>query len=248
MNLVEVDPDSAIYRITAARYFLNDIRDRCLTLTRINGKEWADPTENPLLVTPFKATGGEDLTLRSLTTNFFGSCWSARPLGTEDDWDGFAHGEPGIRIQSTPRKLLSGFWLSGEDPLASLKYWIGKVIYQGLEEIDAHFEDPDWQKHLDTTNAVLVRTVLRLRANWKNEQEVRFVFDRLGSAWDVRHAKLLPEQEDAPRISLPFDWSEAVVDLYAGPTLQNKELREIRTALSKCKVEGISGEGSEPVH
>ena len=236
MNFLDVDPDADIYRITNARYFLEDVRMDRFTLIRINSAQWGDPNENPLLNATFKTAAGEDLTLGVLTRDFFASCWSLRALGKPEDWEAFAHGEPGIRIQTTPRKLSNGFLHQASDTFASLKHWMGRVHYLPLDMIDEHFDDPNWAKHLDSSNETLVRSVLKLRQNWKTEEEVRLVFDRMqNDAWSDEHASLHPSNSAATRLSLPFDWSQTGVKLYGGPDLHEKQLAQIRTSLHRQK-------------
>lgn len=234
MNFLDVDPDADICRITSARYFMEDVRTDRFTLIRVNGAQWGDPIENPLLNATYKTDTGEDLTLGGLTRDFFASCWSLRALGRPEDWEAFAHGEPGIRILTTPRKLSNGFLYQDSDTFASLKPWMGRVQYLPIDVIDEHFDDVDWTKHLDSSNETLVRSVLKLRKNWKTEEEVRFVFDRMqNDAWSDEHATLHSSNGAADRSSLPFDWSQAGVKLYGGPGLDEKELAQIRTGLHR---------------
>ena len=82
----------------------------------------------------------------------------------------------------------------------------------------------------------LVRSVLKLRQNWKTEEEVRLVFDRMqNDAWSDEHASLHPSNSAATRLSLPFDWSQTGVKLYGGPDLHEKQLAQIRTSLHRQK-------------
>lgn len=236
MNFLDVDPDADIYRITNARYFLEDVCTNRFTLIRITGAQWGDPNENPLLNATYKTDAGEDLTLGALTRDFFASCWSLRALGKPEDWEAFAHGDPGIRVQTTPRKLSKGFLHQASDTFASLKYWMGRVQYLPLDAIDEHFEDPNWAKHLDPSNETLVRSVLKVRQNWKTEEEVRLVFDRMqNDGWSNEHALLQPSNGAATRLSLPFDWSQASVKLYGGPDLHESQLAQIRRKIQRRK-------------
>lgn len=235
MNYIEVDADATIYRITPAKYLLADIDEGRLTMTRISRSDWGDPTENPLLAAEYETTGGESLTLKSLTENMFGSCWSLRPLGTPEDWEDFSHGAFGIRICSTPRRLLQGFNAAPVDAHGALKRWIGRVNYEPIESIQVHFDDPNWEKHLDTSNRRLIETVLRLRSHWKDEREVRLVYDRLGDDWDTRHAELRPSPADAPRVAITFDWAGVIAGFFPGPGLSPTVLGDLRKAHNRTK-------------
>ncbi len=91
-------------------------------------------------------------------------------------------------------------------------------------------------KHLDTSNESLVRSVLMLRQNWKTEEEVRLVFDRMqNDVWSDEHASLQPSNSAATRLSLPFDWSQAGVKLYKGPSLDEKQFTQIRKSLHRSR-------------
>lgn len=220
LNCLDVDLDTPIFRITAAEFLLKDQEEGRLTLTRIDRAQWFDPTENGLLVAEYETEQGEDLSLAELTRHMFGSCWSLRRLGRDEDWEAFAHERPGIRIESTPRKLLAGLISGTRDPLAALKFWVGKINYLSDDDRHAFFDDPDWIRHLDTSNRRVIETVLRVRSHWKDESEVRLVVDRLGDALVDSFSVLVPQQSGAPRTAIRFDWTDVVTGLYPGPTLK----------------------------
>jgi hypothetical protein len=223
LNCLDVDLDTPIFRITAAEYLLKDQQEGRLTLTRIDRAQWFDPTENGLLVAEYKTEQGEALSLAELTRNMFGSCWSLRRLGKDEDWEAFAHERPGIRIESTPRRLLGGLKSGTCDLLAALKFWVGKINYLSDDDRHAFFDDPDWTRHLDTSNRRLIETVLRVRSHWKDESEVRLVVDRLKDDIDDYSSVLVPPEAGAPRTAIRFDWTDVVTGLYAGPTLKEAD-------------------------
>jgi hypothetical protein len=230
LNCLDVGLDTPIYRITATEFLLKDRRDDCLTLTRIDRAQWFDPTENGLLIAQYKTEQDEDLSLAGLTKHCFGSCWSLRPLGTEEDWEAFAHEKPGIRIQSTPRKILGGLVEGTRDPHSKLKYWMGKVIYLTDDERHAFFDDPDWIRHLDFTNRRIIETVLRVRSRWKGENEIRLVVDRMTDSTEDPYSKLVPIEKGAPRVAVRFEWTDVVTGLLPGPTLKDSDLAALRDA------------------
>lgn len=222
-NCLDVDLNTPIFQITAAEFLLKDQQVVRLTLTRIDRTQWFDPTENGLLVAEYKTEQGEDLSLADLTRHMFGSCWSMRRLGKDEDWEAFAHGRPGIRIESTPRKLLGGLISGTCDPLAALKFWMGKINYLSDDDRHAFFDDPDWIRHLDTSNRRVIETVLRVRSHWKDESEVRLVVDRFKDTLDDSFSVLVPPEVGAPRVAIRFDWTDVVTGLYAGPILKDAD-------------------------
>lgn len=228
MNLLDLDPDIPIYRITPATYLLQDVVDQRLTLTRVDGRVWLDPEENQFRKALYKTLEGEDLSLAGLTRNMFAQCWSLRQLGTEEDWEGFGHGFPAVRVQSTPRKLLGGVANSATNPFINLQLAMGLVQYHSLEQIDAFFGDPDWVRHLqDPSGRSIMRTILMIKSGWKAEQEARLVFDHFpASPWDAQNTLL-----EGPRIRLAFNWRGVVTRVMAGPTLKKDEENQLRAAL-----------------
>jgi hypothetical protein len=228
VNLLDVDPDVPIYRITAAEHLLHDAFDGRLTLTRVDGKVWLDPEENQFRKSLYRTFEGEDLSLAGLTRNMFGQCWSLRPLGTQEHWDGFGHGLPAVRICSTPRMLLGGVLNSEANPFINLQFAMGLVRYQPLEKIHAFFDDPDWLRHLqDPTGRGIMRTLLLLKTEWQEEQEVRLIFaHHPDSAWDAQNTSLVE-----PRIRIGFKWRHVVTGVLAGPTLKSADEKQLRAAL-----------------
>jgi hypothetical protein len=223
LNCLDVDVDTPVFRITAAEFLLKDQQEGRLTLTRIDRAQWFDPAENGLLVAEYKTEQGEDLSLAELTRHMFGSCWSLRRLGKHEDWEAFVHERPGIRMESTPRKLLGGLISGTRDPLAALKFWVGKINYLSDDDRHAFFDDPDWSRHLDTSNRRVIETVLRVPSHWKDESEVRLVVDRFKDALDDSFSVLMPPEAGAPRAAIRFDWTDVVTGLYAGPSLKEAD-------------------------
>lgn len=223
LNCIDVDLDTPIFRITPAEFLLRDGQEGHLTLTRIDRSQWFDPTENGLLVANYMTERGEDLSLAELTRHMFGSCWSIRRLGRGEDWEAFAHERPGIRMESTPRKLLGDLMSGSCDPHAALKFRVGKMDYLSDDERQAFFDDPDWIRHLDTSNRRIIETVLRVRSRWKDESEVRLVVDRLKDDVNDSFSVLVPPEAGAPRAAIRFDWTNVLAGLYAGPNLKEAD-------------------------
>lgn len=119
--------------------------------------------------------------------------------------------------------MLGGLKSGTCDPLAALEFWVGKINYLSDDDRHAFFDDPDWTRHLDTSNRRLIETVLRVRSHWKDESEVRLVVDRLKDDIDDYFSVLVPPEAGAPRTAIRFDWTDVVTGLYAGPTLKEAD-------------------------
>ena len=100
---------------------------------------------------------------------------------------------------------------------------MGKINYLSDDDRHEFFDDPDWSRHLDTSNRRIIETVLRVRSHWKDESEVRLVVDRLKDNLDDSFSVLVPPEAGAPRTAIRFDWTDVVTGLYAGPSLKEAD-------------------------
>lgn len=223
-NMFDLDPDIPIYRITPAEHLLRDLRERRLTLTRINMTNWGDDRENPILGKVYRTASGEECNLGT-TENIFGQCWSSRELGSAD-WEEFRHGRPAVRVQTTPRKLLSGI-IDPKNRYYSLQHWIGMMRYEDQSTIDSFFSAPDFTEHLDPTGERAMLSLLRLHHSLVSEAEVRILFDYYPeNEWDKENVFL---QE--PRAAVRFDWANVVTGLKPEPGLEPVTFAELQSAL-----------------
>lgn len=225
-NAFEVDLDAPVYRIIELQYFREDLRDKCLTYTKIDKSNWGDSTENPLLDREFKdeVTGGV-LTLNGVVATAYGSCWSATALDTQSDWAIFSRRNPSVRVQSTPRKLLDAA-MSRDNKFYMLQHAIGKMQYATDAEIEAYFSDPDWQKHLDSLGQGIAASFLHLNENLSSEDEVRLIYDHSNDVWPAANVRVVDRFA-----KVPFGWLAAVDGVVVGPFAPDGEEAKIRGEL-----------------
>lgn len=210
-NVLDVDLDAPVYRIMELQYLHEDLREECLTYTKIDKSNWGDSSENPLLGRAFKdeATGAT-LTLGVVAT-VYGSCWSATPLDTQTDWAVFSRRNPSVRVQSTPRKLLSAA-MSRDNKFYMLQHFIGKMRYATDAEIEEYFSDQNWEKHLDSLGQGIAASFLRLNNDLSSEDEVRLLYDHTDEAWPTTNVRIVDRFA-----KVPFDWLVAVDGVVVGP-------------------------------
>lgn len=230
-NAFEVDVHAPIYRIVRLEHLYEDLRDKCLTHTKIDKLGWGDSTENPLLDRSFvdEVTGNE-LTLNGVVGSVFGSCWSRSKLDQPDEWAIFSRLQPSVRLQSTPHKLLAAA-MSIENPFYSLQHMIGKMRYQPEQEIEAHFGDPDWQKHLDSLGQGIAASFLILSEDLSNEDEVRLLYNHLDEPWARVNARLTGQFA-----KIPFDWGKAIQEVTVGPFVVNESMATLSAKLRELGI------------
>lgn len=175
-NIFDIDPDAPIYRIVETHLLFDDLDKGRLSHSAIGEDSWNDPTENPLKSHQFvDAVTGAPLYLDSLANDLYGSCWSLHPTATQEMWTYFSYGNPSVRIETTPRKLLDAV-MAIDNNFISLQHFIGKMAYVNSDEFDRFFSDPDYQKHLDPNGQRLALSAMRLPDDLQAEQEVRLVY------------------------------------------------------------------------
>ncbi len=175
-NIFDIDPDAPIYRIVETHLLVDDLSKGRLSHSAIGEESWDDPAENPLENQQFvDAVTGLPILFGSLTNDLYGSCWSLHPTATQEMWANFSYGNPSVRIETTPRKLLDAVMDISND-FISLQHFIGKVAYVDSDEFDRFFSDPNFEKHLDPNGQHLALSVMNLPDDLQAEQEVRLVY------------------------------------------------------------------------
>ena len=155
-NTFNVGLDEPVYRIVELRYFFEDLNGCYLTYTKIDKSKWGDSSENPMLNRPFPdPVTGLHLTLNGLVEKVYGSCWSSTPFDDPDQWAIFSRSQPSVRIQSTPRKLLTTAMHLGNSDYMH-QHVMGRMEYGTDAQIEAYFADQNWQKHLDSLGQGIV--------------------------------------------------------------------------------------------
>jgi hypothetical protein len=147
----------------------------------------------------------------------FGLCWSTDPEESFDNWDDFSHGLPAVRMQTTPRKLLSAV-MNVNNPYFMLHHFIGKINYCSSQEIDDYVNKPDITDYLDSLGQELAFSVMNLRNHNSHEQEVRLVYSHSpdGNDWAKSNAQI---HEGLCR--LPFKWDGVLSSIIVGPNVED---------------------------
>lgn len=230
-NVFDIDLNEPIYRIVELQYFLEDVREKCLTYAKIEKLNWGDPSENPLLNREFKdGVTGAAFTLNGVVALIYGSCWSASALDTLSDWAIFSRRKPSVRVQSTPRKLLNAA-MSTDNKFYMLQHAIGKMRYATYVEIEAYFSDPNWEKHLDSLGQGVAASFLQLNENLSREDEVRLLYSHSSEEWPKANVRVTDRFA-----KVPFDWPAAIDGVVVGPFVPDGGEAMIRSEMQNFGV------------
>jgi hypothetical protein len=233
-GIFDGDPDTPIYRIVPIEHLLTDIRSRRLTHTRISPVVWGDKAENPLLNRqyPDAVTGGT-FTLNGVVENMFGSCWSLTALDGHYDWPMFSHGKPSVRVESTPKRLLSAAMNDG-NPHYELQHAIGKVHYSTADELDSKFSGTSPDAYLDGLGHGIYLSLMSLADNVKGETEVRLACDFMPQETWVRQNVRI----EGDFLRVPFDWTDVIRSVVIGPLVPEEDRDPIVQELRKLRISG----------
>ncbi|EJD6408707.1 hypothetical protein MIB43_011620 [Providencia rettgeri] len=175
-NIFDVDPDTEIYKIMQFKYFKDDVSNDQLTHIFPSKDTWGDPYENLLLTHKFKDDlTGQPLYLTGIVSDLYATCWTMEKEENIDHWESFSRNNSAVRIKSTPKKLLSSL-MNINDKFFSLHHYMGRVIYEEIDDLFNYFADPCWEKHLDNQGQGAALALMRLQEDLSFEQEVRLVY------------------------------------------------------------------------
>ncbi len=168
INLTKDLLDKPIYRIMPIHRFLQLLEDKKLTL--VKPKKWDDPFENALLNCAFETSDGETGSFAA-KDSVYGQCWTFH-RETDAMWRIYSHDKDGIRVSTTPRKLLTALQ-KAEPKHHNLKCFIGKVSYLPKTKLLEKLQSIDL---LNTNGSGIAESLLYKRTEFKHENEIRLIY------------------------------------------------------------------------
>lgn len=167
IHLKEEELDKPIYRIFPIGRFIQILTTKKLTL--VKPKKWDDPFENALLSSTFKI--GNDTANFSAKNSVYGQCWTLH-RETDAMWRIYSQTKDGIRIKTTPRKLLKS--LQDEaGKFSDIKCFIGKVKYMPSRNLEECFSKINL---LNSNGSGIAESLLYKRMEFSHEKEVRLIY------------------------------------------------------------------------
>ena len=220
LNLSEKEQSKPIYRIISIKrlFELFEMNKNIL----VHPSLWDDPYENLILKSKVRSNAGEIVNYR-FHKNFYGQCWSLH-RASDAMWRIYSPDKRGIRIKTTPNKLLSSLYQGGaEDPSRSCV--IGKVRYLSEKRLLGFGNSIYKNGSLSKDN--LFHSLLVKRLAFKHEREVRLMY------YDLH------DSERSKKFSYYFNPHEVIDQLMIDPRLTKEEAFNIKSEL--IKVTGYEG-------
>lgn len=173
INLTCEELDAPIHRFMPIKYLVEMAKTKKNILVRPS--EWDDPFENFLLKAFVRHTNGEVISF-GFRNDIYGQCWT-RGFESDAMWRIYSHDKNGVRVRTTPRRLLLSLW-SSRNKFSEISCFIGKVEYRRTKEILKALKDPDFVSGLalSQTGRGQCESLLIKRPAFKHENEVRLLF------------------------------------------------------------------------
>lgn len=180
INIDNADIDRPIFRIVPVHRLFEIILGKRFVL--VHPKKWEDPFEQNLslsLVSSRYPIMGDDQESDQKVNAFWekarrirdcvGQCWSIRQSETDAMWRIYAPNKDGVKMQSTPRRLLET--LQQHTPSTSHQCYIGKVLYKTKTAIEKAVEKIDFKSPRGVATSLLYK-----RKEFSHEREIRLLF------------------------------------------------------------------------
>lgn len=219
MNLAEDQLDKPVYRIMSLSRLEQVLRDKELVL--VKPRKWDDPFENALLAASFSTNSGERVAF-SAKDSVYGQCWTLH-RETDAMWRIYSHDKDGVRVTSTPRKLLEA--LRRTDPkYADARAFIGKVSYLKKQTLLTRLGQINL---LNPNGSGIAESLLFKRNEFRHEAEVRLIYS-------------------GPDGDCPSDFYQVSIDpnlvfdkMLFDPRMDSEDYKSGRTLLRRLGYKGI---------
>jgi hypothetical protein len=170
VNALNLDFSETLYRIFDWKYFIKDLNDRKLTLTKTLKWLNQDPFENIITNSKVLYNGRSGL----IDNSYYGSCWT---LNSDCDglWRNFSSNKRKcvVKVKTNAKKLFSTIY-NLDYFNHDCKYFIGRVKYLEEKSISRLFNRPYKKCELDD-GFLFIQQLYFKRVQFKYEKEVRII-------------------------------------------------------------------------
>ncbi len=226
-----ISEDQYIYRIFNIEHLTNDLKNRTFTLVRPCAKTQNDELENPLRDLHFEFEEGKHQLFRDMMSNFYTQSWSCGPIS---NWNYFGGGINTVRVKCRASVVFERLMNTG-DKFYNHHYRMGKITYEDVNKIKEELNGRHFESYLDPNGNNLIETIMRLNADFVEEDEIRLLYDRSPDAGNDFPLTNLLFGEEREFCSHKFDWLHVIEDYTFNPnnTNENAEFVKMVNDLSK---------------
>ena len=219
--LNDLNLDLKIYRIISISRFKELIENNELVL--VNPEKWEDPFENFFLKGNAIDNNGSKIDLSNLREAWYGQCWTIND-DTDAMWRIYSPDKDAIRISTTVRKLYDAIY-DTTDSFAPLKFFIGKVNYNTIDELnDFMNKNSFWNIALGGQNDGFAKLLCVKREAFSHENEVRILVNESDS-------KKVSKNKGLYKIDINV--STLIDDLCLDPRLDEEEYKKYQNEIKQ---------------
>lgn len=201
LNFKEIEIDQPIFRVIPTNR-LFELFEKNINIL-VNPKLWDDPFENFMMNSKLKFKSGISLGI-GLKENVYGQCWT-KTRESDAMWRIYSPEKNGVRIATTPRKLLTDLF-NDVTPEGNYSAYIGRVKYYKTKELIKLLNTNAFDWIMDKTGEGPARTLLFKRITFKHENEVRLIYNSFNKfknekcAYEINAMELIDDIVFDPRI------------------------------------------------
>lgn len=211
-----------IYRILPLHRLIDGIRRGVSTVTRITS--WEDTWEAALFRSNWTTLVDGDVTpvdTKRVMKRLYAQCW----FGVEESdamWRMYSCDKKSVKIRSTPRKLLRGFWDNYADDAPEQRFRIEPVEYLNGDALLAKLEEIDLLSFEGQGDSLFLK-----REEFACEREIRLIYRRFTDNDDNENIDLIEDY-----LPLLFQWNDAIDQIVFDPRLSHDEFEGMENELS----------------
>ena len=176
LNFSEQQKDQPIFRFLSTNRLFELFEKHSNTL--VHPRLWEDPFENHIIsaITEFRIEDEKDTTV-GFRDNLYGQCWT-QTRESDAMWRIYSPNKNGVRITTTPRKLLETLYKSCGTQINAYSCFVGKVKYYETTKLKEFLDEnvTNWV-YFDIDGKGIAQSLLFKRIAFKHENEVRLLFN-----------------------------------------------------------------------
>ena len=213
LNLTKKEIDQPIFRILTINRLFELFENNINIL--VNPKLWDDPFENFIMNSTLKFKSGIGFEI-GFKENLYGQCWT-KTRESDAMWRIYSPDKNGVRITTTPRKLLTDLF-KDVAPDGNFSAYIGKVKYYKSEDLIKLLDAKASEWVFDKTGKGPANSLLFKRVAFKHENEVRLIYNSFNK---FKHDKC----------GYKINALELIDDIVFDPRIDYKEFRKLKERL-----------------
>ena len=173
LNFSKREIDTPIFRIFPIHRLFELFEQQSNVL--VNPKLWDDPFENFIMNSTIRFKSGISLGV-GFRENLYGQCWS-QTRESDALWRIYSPNKDGVRVMTTPKKLLEALFRNDVYPNSKRSAFIGKVQYYKTEKLIKLLQKKGADWILDPSGRGPAQSLLFKRLAFKHENEVRLIYN-----------------------------------------------------------------------